>query len=53
MQTTRTNENKAITIYDIAREAGVSPSTGSRVLTSNANVRQEKKEPSSCTVCRR
>lgn len=44
MQTTRTNENKAITIYDIAREAGVSPSTVSRVLTSNANVRQEKKE---------
>lgn len=37
-------ENKVITIYDIAKEAGVSPSTVSRVLTNNANVRQEKKE---------
>lgn len=37
-------ENKAITIYDIAKEAGVSASTVSRVLTNNANVRQEKKE---------
>lgn len=44
MQVTRVNESKAITIYDIAREAGVSPSTVSRVLTSNANVRPEKKE---------
>lgn len=38
------NENKSITIYDIAKEAGVSPSTVSRVLTNNANVRPEKKE---------
>jgi len=37
-------ENKTITIYDIAREAGVSPSTVSRVLTNSANVRSEKKE---------
>ncbi len=37
-------ENKQITIYDIAKEAGVSPSTVSRVLTNNANVRKEKKE---------
>lgn len=37
-------ENKVITIYDIAKEAGVSPSTVSRVLTNNANVSQEKKE---------
>ena len=37
-------ENKAITIYDIAREAGVSPSTVSRVLTNSVNVRPEKKE---------
>ncbi len=37
-------ENKAITIYDIAREAGVSPATVSRVLTNSANVRKEKKE---------
>lgn len=40
----RNNENKTITIYDIAREAGVSPSTVSRVLTNSANVRSEKKE---------
>lgn len=37
-------EKKNITIYDIAREAGVSPATVSRVLTNNANVRREKKE---------
>lgn len=35
---------KTITIYDIANEAGVSPATVSRVLTNNANVRPEKKE---------
>lgn len=40
----RNNENKTITIYDIAKEAGVSPSTVSRVLTNSANVRSEKKE---------
>lgn len=40
----RNYENKTITIYDIAREAGVSPSTVSRVLTNSANVRSEKKE---------
>lgn len=44
MQTQKANENKAITIYDIAREAGVSPSTVSRVLTGKVKVRQEKKE---------
>lgn len=38
------NENKTITIYDIAKEAGVSASTVSRVLTNSANVRSEKKE---------
>ena len=37
-------ENRSITIYDIAREAGVSPATVSRVLTNNVNVRKEKKE---------
>lgn len=37
-------DNKVITIYDIAKEAGVSASTVSRVLTNNANVRPEKKE---------
>jgi LacI family transcriptional regulator len=36
-------ENKSITIYDIAREAGVSPATVSRVMTSSANVREEKR----------
>lgn len=38
------SEGKAITIYDIAKEAGVSPSTVSRVLTKNAKVRPEKRE---------
>ncbi len=37
-------ESKTITIYDIAREAGVSPATVSRVLTNNANVSKAKKE---------
>lgn len=44
MQAVKVSEGKAITIYDIAREAGVSSSTVSRVLTGNANVRPEKKE---------
>lgn len=37
-------EGKQITIYDIAKEAGVSAATVSRVLTGNANVREDKKE---------
>lgn len=37
-------KNDNITIYDIAREAGVSPATVSRVLNSSANVKSEKKE---------
>lgn len=36
--------NKAITVYDIAKEAGVSPATVSRVLTNNARVSEEKKK---------
>lgn len=44
MQPQKINENKTITIYDIAKEAGVSASTVSRVLTNSANVRSEKKE---------
>jgi len=44
MEKTKRNEARAVTIYDIAREAGVSAATVSRVLTNNANVRQEKKE---------
>ena len=35
---------KTITIYDIAKEAGVSAATVSRVLTNSANVRREKRE---------
>jgi LacI family transcriptional regulator len=35
---------KSITVYDIAKEAGVSPATVSRVLTGNANVSYKKKE---------
>ncbi len=34
----------AITIYDIAKEAGVSTATVSRVLTNNANVSKAKRE---------
>lgn len=44
MQSQKNGENKSITIYDIAKEAGVSASTVSRVLTNSANVRSEKKE---------
>ncbi len=40
----KSSDGKAITIYDIAREAGVSPATVSRVLTRNAKVRPEKRE---------
>lgn len=38
------SDNKAITIYDIAKEAGVSPATVSRVITNSVNVRPEKRE---------
>ena len=34
----KSNDNKAITIYDIAKEAGVSPATVSRTLTNNEDV---------------
>lgn len=44
LQIQKGNEGKAITIYDIAKEAGVSASTVSRVLTNNANVRPAKRE---------
>lgn len=44
MQSQKINAGKSITIYDIAKEAGVSPATVSRVLTNSANVRSEKKE---------
>lgn len=35
---------KNVTIYDIAREAGVSPATVSRILTGSTGVRSEKRE---------
>ena len=35
---------KNITIYDIAREAHVSPATVSRILTGSTSVRQEKRD---------
>lgn len=37
-------EKKGITIYDIAKEAGVSPATVSRVLTGITNVKPEKRD---------
>ncbi|MCR5716108.1 MAG: LacI family transcriptional regulator [Lachnospiraceae bacterium] len=37
-------EHKNVTIYDIAREAGVSPATVSRVLNSSANVSSDKRQ---------
>lgn len=44
MNNGKISDAKAITIYDIAKEAGVSPATVSRVLTNSANVRSEKKQ---------
>ena len=44
MQSKKLGDNKAITIYDIAREAGVSPATVSRVLTNRAKVSSEKRD---------
>ena len=36
-------EKETISIYTIAKEAGVSPATVSRVLTGNAKVSEDKK----------
>ena len=44
MQSKKGGEGRAITIYDIARESGVSPSTVSRVLTNRAKVSNGKRE---------
>lgn len=44
MEERRQKEDKPVTIYDIAREAGVSPSTVSRVLTNKVKVNQEKRD---------
>ena len=43
MLSQKISDGKPIPIYDIAKEAGVSPATVSRVLTNSANVRSEKK----------
>lgn len=37
-------KRKNVTIYDIAKEAQVSPATVSRILTSNANVSSDKRQ---------
>lgn len=44
MDASNVSDRKTITIYDIAKEAGVSASTVSRVLTNRARVRPEKRE---------
>ena len=44
MEIQKNLEGKKITIYDIAKEAGVSPATVSRVLTNNAVVKADKRE---------
>ncbi|MCR5734792.1 MAG: LacI family transcriptional regulator [Lachnospiraceae bacterium] len=38
------NEDRKVTIYRIAKEAGVSPATVSRVMTGNARVARDKRE---------
>ena len=35
---------KNVTIYDLAKEAGVSPATVSRILTGSTNVSEEKRQ---------
>ncbi len=44
MEDLKSPEGKKLTIYDIAKEAGVSPATVSRVLTNNAGVKADKRE---------
>ena len=41
---TERGEDRAVTIYDIAREAGVSASTVSRVINDKPGVAKEKRE---------
>ena len=40
----KTTESRPMTIYDIAKEAGVSPATVSRVMSNRAKVSSDKKE---------
>ncbi len=44
MEERKQKEDKPITIYDIAKEAGVSPSTVSRVLTNKVKVNPKKRD---------
>lgn len=44
MSSSKANDNRKITIYDIAAEAGVSASTVSRVLTNNVKVNERKRQ---------
>lgn len=44
MEDLRSPEGRKTTIYDIAKEAGVSPATVSRVLTNSARVNDNKRE---------
>jgi len=44
MKSKKPSKGRAVTIYDIAKEAGVSTATVSRVLTKRANVNQKKRE---------
>ena len=39
------NTDETITIYDVAREAGVSMATVSRVVNGNKNVKAQKSSP--------
>ena len=41
---------KELTIYDIAKEAGVSASTVSRILSNSPGVRREKREKVSAII---
>lgn len=43
MEDLKSQEGKKTTIYDIAKEAGVSPATVSRVLTNSAGVKADKR----------
>jgi transcriptional regulator with XRE-family HTH domain len=44
-------KNDNVTIYDIAREAGVSPATVSRIINGTANVKAEKRVKARQSAC--